>query len=103
MMLTHRNIQISRPVNSILSIQLKELRNITDTAIHLMLKSDQIKNGHRELIMMLTHKNILTSQPVNLIHLTQLKEQKNTTDTVIHLMHKYIHNLNQVINKVIQL
>jgi len=103
MMLTHRNIQISLLVNSILSILLKELRNITDIAIHSMLKLDQIKNGHRELIMMLTHKNILTSQPVNLIHLTQLKEQKNTTDTVIHLMHKYIHNLNQVINKVIQL
>ena len=47
-----------------------------------MHRLDQIKNGHKELIMMLTHKNILTSQPVNLIHLTQLKEQKNTTDTV---------------------
>jgi hypothetical protein len=68
-----------------------------------MHRLDQIKNGLKELIMMLTHKNILTSQPVNLIHLTQLKEQKNTTDTVIHLTHKYIHNLNQAINKVIQL
>ena len=68
-----------------------------------MLRLDQIKNGLKELIMMLTHKNILTSQLVNLIHLTQLKEQKNTKDTVIRLTHKYIHNLNQAINKVIQL
>jgi hypothetical protein len=102
-MLILKNIQISQLESSILLIHLKEQKNITDIAIHSTLKLDQIKNGHRELIMMLTHKNILTSQPVNLIHLTQLKEQKNTTDTVIHLMHKYIHNLNQVINKVIQL
>jgi hypothetical protein len=102
-MLTHRNTQISQLENWILSIPQKEQKNIIDIAIHSTLKLDQIKNGHRELIMMLTHKNILTSQPVNLIHLTQMKEQKNTTDTVIHLMHKYIHNHNQVINKVIQL
>jgi hypothetical protein len=102
MMLILKNIQISQQENWILSIQLKELKSITDTAIHSMLKLDQTRNGHKELIMTLTHKNILISQPVNLIHLTQLKEQKNTTDIVIHLMHKYILNLNLTTNKVIQ-
>lgn len=68
-----------------------------------MLKLDQTRNGHKELIMTLTHKNILISQPVNLIHSIPLREQKNITDIVIHLMHKYFLNLNLTVNKVIQL
>ena len=103
MMSIPRNTQISQLENWILSIQQKELKKITDTVIHSMLKLDQRKNGHKELIMMLTHKSIQISQLENLIHLILLKEQKEITDIVIHLMHKCILNHNQTINKVTQL
>lgn len=51
-----------------------------------MLKLDQIKNGHRELIMMLILKNIQISQQESLILSIPLKELKKITDIVIHLM-----------------
>jgi hypothetical protein len=67
---------------------MKEQKNTTDIAILLMLKLDQIENGHRELIMMLILKNIQISQLESLMLSIPPKEQKNTTDIVIHLMPK---------------
>ncbi len=68
-----------------------------------MLRLDQIKNGPKELIMMLILKSIQIFLLVNLILLIQQKELREIIDIVTHSMHKYIHNLNPLINKVIQL